>query len=299
MVWNTRSRTSRVRSPLRVISRWISLVTVGEATKTDASLTVNSGYVTKITLIKGAVSVPASSTANIYEVGATDAAVGTISVAGGTIGTATATNAVLSNASRNVDVTISGGEFVAKEGATVSNTTERNYITGGTFTPGITADDTVDKAAADVALNTTYATVTSGTDKYTVVGKAAVEAEASELKSGDTISVQQGDAAFTGVPAGVKVLNPGTGTVTVDNTEVDEDGTKYVARIGGKNYESLVAAVEAAVNGDTITLLDNINMVTEASGVTFKKNLTIDLNKKVITVSTGKSLTFVRFPPSP
>ena len=269
-------------------------VTVGASDSAAASLTVNSGYVTEIVVEKGAVSVPASSTANIYKISADANKVGTISIAGGTIGNAVTPDGgpVLSNASRNVDVTISGGEFYASD-YTVNNQTERNYITGGIFVPSIGSNDAADAAAADVALNTTYAVVTdSDSDTYTVVGQAAVEAEAKDLTNGDKIEVQQGNAAFTDVPAGVTVANAGDGTVTVDGLEVDETGTMYLVRIGSKGYKSLTEAVAAASTGDTITLLDNIDMADEAAPVAVTKSVTLDLNKKVITTDGTMTLTF-------
>ena len=69
----------------------------------------------------------------------------------------------------------------------------------------------------------------------------------------------------------------------------NEDGTygvkegKYVAQIGDVKYETLADAIAAANDGDTITLLADINTPEKTYEIT--KNLTIDLNGKTVTGS--------------
>lgn len=71
------------------------------------------------------------------------------------------------------------------------------------------------------------------------------------------------------------------GYVTVKNS----DGTysvkegKYVASIGDTKYETLQAAVDAATNGQTVTLLAD---VIQNTMLTINKNITLDLNEKKI-----------------
>ena len=85
----------------------------------------------------------------------------------------------------------------------------------------------------------------------------------------------------------------------------NEDGTygvkegKYVAQIGDVKYETLADAIAAANDGDTITLLADINTPEKTYEIT--KNLTIDLNGKTVTGSgydgvfevTGKNIEVV------
>ena len=53
----------------------------------------------------------------------------------------------------------------------------------------------------------------------------------------------------------------------------------YVAQIGNKKFEFLQDAVDAAVAGDTITLIDNVELM---KGVNIRTDLTLDLNGKTI-----------------
>lgn len=77
----------------------------------------------------------------------------------------------------------------------------------------------------------------------------------------------------------------------------NEDGTygvkegKYVAQIGDVKYETLEEAFAAAKNGDTITLLSNVDM-TETIKVTDGKKITLALNGFDVTI-TAKSV-FIR-----
>ena len=57
-----------------------------------------------------------------------------------------------------------------------------------------------------------------------------------------------------------------------------------VASVGGKQYSSLQAAIDAAQAGETVTLLKN---VTENVEIAKEKNLTLDLNGKTLSGGTG------------
>ena len=85
-------------------------------------------------------------------------------------------------------------------------------------------------------------------------------------------------------------FNLGTGTVLTESNNTDN--TEYVvAMIGDAYYTSIQAAVEAAENGATITVIKDFaidEMVTVVAG----KELTIDLNGKTITGTDNTSKNF-------
>lgn len=64
-------------------------------------------------------------------------------------------------------------------------------------------------------------------------------------------------------------------------TPVEE--TTYVASIGEQGYASLDAAIQAAVNGDTVTLLGNVEL-TETLTIS-SKDITLDVGSNTLTVS--------------
>lgn len=55
-----------------------------------------------------------------------------------------------------------------------------------------------------------------------------------------------------------------------------------VAKIGDEKFTTLSAAIEAAVDGDTVTLLDNVDL---SSAITISKSINIDGNNKTISLS--------------
>ena len=69
----------------------------------------------------------------------------------------------------------------------------------------------------------------------------------------------------------------------VGKTPVEE--TTYVASIGGQGYASLDAAIQAAVDGDTVTLLGNVEL-TETLTIS-SKDITLDVGSNTLTVSTS------------
>lgn len=66
-------------------------------------------------------------------------------------------------------------------------------------------------------------------------------------------------------------------------TPVEE--TTYVASIGEQGYASLDAAIQAAVDGDTVTLLGNVEL-TETLTIS-SKDITLDVGSNTLTVSTS------------
>ena len=87
------------------------------------------------------------------------------------------------------------------------------------------------------------------------------------------------------------------GYVVVDNG----DGTygfaePYVAKIGNVGYETLEAAIAAAKDGDTVTLLANVAVANNnAYGIMISKAITIDGNGYTITVADGYSNSYALF----
>lgn len=80
-------------------------------------------------------------------------------------------------------------------------------------------------------------------------------------------------------------------TTLLEESEPAEDEPKaeMVAEVEGKQYETLEAAIEAAQNGDTVTLLKDIALVPNETGedainpsIIIKQNIILDLNHKTI-----------------
>ena len=149
------------------------------------------------------------------------------------------------------NVTVSGGTIngdttVYYQGASTGYGEITLEITGGTFNGVVTS------TAADglVAKN---AFISGGTFSSAV---------AEEFCAAGYIPVKNADGTF-----GVKL-------------------GKYVAELNGVKYETLEAAINAAAqNGDTITLLADINLGDLTSAIIIKKSITIDGNDHVITIN--------------
>lgn len=111
----------------------------------------------------------------------------------------------------NFDIEITPSSGDALENANIS-------VGGGTFTAP------VDSKFIDASK--TAASLTSDGNTTYYIGDAAAVAKtlADNAKAGDVITVQQGNAAFTDVAAGVQVKNDGQGTVTANGQEVAPEG---------------------------------------------------------------------------
>lgn len=103
----------------------------------------------------------------------------------------------------------------------------------------------------------------------------------SAFTANDKINVSGGTFS-SAVPEGLCA----DGFIPTENT----DGTygvkegKYVAKVGSKKYETLADAIGAAQDGDTVTLLKDIDL--PATAVVKRKTITLDLNGKTISNST-------------
>lgn len=121
-------------------------------------------------------------------------------------------------------------------------------------------------------------------------GKAAIEIDTHLMKGGATITVDETttDEGFAaGSNSGSTLWNDKKQTVgTNKNTTVTVAGetvfepvaTAAVAKIGETEYETLAAAIEAAKDGDTVTLLADAT-----EDVVINKNITLDLGGKTLT----------------
>lgn len=134
-----------------------------------------------------------------------------------------------------------------------------------------------------------------GTSSNSITGVAA------NLGTGNNVTLN-GDATFA-INAGKPIISGGTFNVEVPEQYCAEgftpkdngDGTygvkpvAYVAQIGETKYATLAAAMDAADEGDIITLLDNIAL-TET--ITVDSKVTLDLNGKTIITSAGDGFMF-------
>ena len=114
-------------------------------------------------------------------------------------------------------INIWGGEFFGKL-YTQSDYSAKVTISEGSFS------SEVDSTLIDT--NKTAASLTSdgNTTYYISDADSISQALANAAKGGDVITVQQGNAAFTGVAAGVRVANDGNGTVSANGQEVATGG---------------------------------------------------------------------------
>lgn len=84
-------------------------------------------------------------------------------------------------------------------------------------------------------------------------------------------------------------VSPETNQLEESEPAENEPKAEMVAEIEGKQYETLEAAIEAAQNGDTVTLLKDIALVPNETGedainpsIIIKQNIILDLNHKTI-----------------
>ena len=87
-----------------------------------------------------------------------------------------------------------------------------------------------------------------------------------------TIEITKDDTIDLAAPADYKWVSNNNDTSTLTPKD-------YVAQIGNVKYETLAEAINAAVDGDTITLLKDV----EEESNTISKSITLDLNEKTLT----------------
>lgn len=102
----------------------------------------------------------------------------------------------------------------------------------------------------------------------------------SAFTANGTVAVSGGSFS-SAVPEGL-CANGYIPTTNSDGTHTVKKG-QYVAQVGNVKYESLAAAIGAAQDGDTVTLLKDIDL--PATAVVKGKTITLDLNGKTISNS--------------
>lgn len=117
--------------------------------------------------------------------------------------------------SEGVTVGVQGGTFSGE----VASQNKTNFVAGGTF------DSQVDSTLIDTTKTAASLMTSDGNTTY-YIGDADAVAKtlADNAKAGDTITVQQGSMALTGIRPGVAVKNDGQGTVTANGQEVTSEG---------------------------------------------------------------------------
>lgn len=115
------------------------------------------------------------------------------------------------------ELNINAGNFDIKITASSKNALENANISvgGGTFTAP------VDSKFIDTGKTAASLTSDGKTTYYIGDADSISQALASAAKDGDVITVQQGNADFTGVAAGVQVANNGNGTVSANGVTVE------------------------------------------------------------------------------
>lgn len=104
----------------------------------------------------------------------------------------------------------------------------------------------------------------------TINGKLKID---ESIKPGDATTITKSDVVTLDAPSGYKWVD---GTLTK---------ITYVAEVNGKKYDSLQAAIAAANDNDTVTLLADTT-----EDVTINKNITLDLGSKTLTnTNAGKA----------
>lgn len=208
---------------------------------------------------------------------------------------------------RAVTLNINGGTITGtKNGVYVYGPGSSKYgtvkasITGGTVSDVMVSTGDGPKTPVDIAISggtITGALTSLGTNEVAISGGTII----GDLK-------QNGENATISITGGTigGALNNTNGTITVTGGTFTTDPRAYipadsglvydaetgkvisassttgVAKIGDTGYETLAKAVTAANPGDTITLLDNIELTSAQS---ISRQLTIDLNGKTITSS--------------
>ena len=197
-------------------------------------------------------------------------------------GTLTLDNSTVN--AKTMGVQVCAGSLSINEGSAVTVT--------GDAVPKAEKDGAIqDGAAISIVNRTGYKgldTVTISGGKFTAKeGNSAIKAynwvnnTESDFTASEKVAVSGGTFS-SAVPADLCA----EGLVPVANT----DGTygvktgKYVAQIGDAKYETLADALAAAKDGDTIKLLDNVDL-TETL-IIKDKTITLDLNGKTISNST-------------
>ena len=151
----------------------------------------------------------------------------------------TEANAVLGLTTSDSELTINGGDFTVSAGQSLVLSNEDQYgsptISGGVYN--------IDPTEY-VSENSTFISYTSNGGTVYALG-SSIETVLANTESGDSIIVLQGSLALTDVPEGVTVENKSTGTVTVNDKEVEKDKTLNVTHSAVKTDAKAATCTEA------------------------------------------------------
>ena len=197
-------------------------------------------------------------------------------------GTLTIDNSTITAKTMGVQVcagslSISAGSAITVTGDAVAKTENDGAIQDGAAVSIINRSYPGGAPTATIAGGTfTSANGIVAVQAYTVSGTTA--SEWTDVAKYVNIS---GGTFSSAVPEGLCA----EGYISVDNgdgTHIVKEG-QYVAYVGSTKYESLAAAIGAAQDGDTVTLLKDIDL--PATAVVKGKTITLDLNGKTISNS--------------
>ncbi len=147
------------------------------------------------------------------------------------------------------------------------------------------ANLTVDKLVVKEQSNTQAETVTTFSIEVKSTTAETVSVDITEVKSEDNdVKVYYVEEVKVAAEADkVEIIQAQEQEVTVKN---------YVAKIGSVKYETIDAAVAAAQNGDTITLIADVTYGTDRVVPVWEmKAFDIDLNGKTFTTNSNQSIT--------
>ena len=129
--------------------------------------------------------------------------------------------------------------------------------------------------------------------RVTITGNSSVALKGELAIFKDVIAdttITGGTFTKDGAPLDVSEYLDANLTQNSDGTIVPMDVADAIAKVGNDYYKSLIAAVKAANNGETVTLLKD---ATENVIIPKGKNLTLDLNGKTLTSAVNNNHTVI------
>lgn len=189
------------------------------------------------------------------------------------------------------DITVNGGTFNIEKGAGIVARAGNVTVNGGEFN---TTGNVTGKVGDSRVVVPCAALVFDSEANYPAMNDASkIEVKTGKFKSdvaAVTVIKQTSDAGNRVKVSGGTFSSDVSAYVAEgyvqNNGTVEQLGeTNAVAKVGNTYYKTLSAAVAAAKDGDTVTLLKNVVL---NSTLTLNKNLTLDLNGCVI--SNGSEL---------
>ena len=252
--------------------------TITYSGSSGAAIWLNNGFL-EITDTESGGSISATASPAIF-----NSSTGTVNVSGGTV-SATTGYAIRNNGTGTVNVS----------GGTVSATTSYAIYNSGTGTVNVSGG-TVSATTGPAIYNskTGAVTISQADGKTTTVTSANTDDEQGTiyLEAGaatDTVlTITGGTVSNTANPEGYSIYNKAAGIMDIGETAIV--GKIYpeppAAKIGNMEYATLQAAFTAVADGQTITLLADIDLRTKRT--TLNKagaSVTLDLNGKKITYS--------------